>query len=167
MAAARKSRAKTAPARASRAQTPAAKTPAAGKTAAEKRAAPNKAAAKKQVPYVDYLVLGKNPYLRANECKKCGVRYFDRRNACAKCFNTEFKRVRVKSSGVVTSFTIVSYGPYVSAIVDCGGTPVKATIVGTDNTPNTVSTGMKVKLVTVPAGEKNGVEAVSFAFAPA
>ncbi len=61
----------------------------------------------------------------------------------------------------------MSFGPYTSVVVDCGGTPVKGTLVGTDNTPESVSTGMKVKLVTVPAGEKNGVEAVSFAFTPA
>ena len=65
----------------------------------------------KQIPFVDYLVLGDKPYLVANECKQCQARYFDRRNACAHCFGEEFKQVRVATKGVVTSFTIVEMGP--------------------------------------------------------
>ena len=38
-----------------------------------------------QVPMVDYLVLGDQPHLVANECEACGARFFDRRNACAAC----------------------------------------------------------------------------------
>ena len=45
----------------------------------------------KQIPLVDYLVLGDNPHLVAHECTGCGARFFDRRNACASCGNTEFK----------------------------------------------------------------------------
>src|ERR1700730_12627379 len=41
-------------------------------------------------PLVAYLVLGEPPYLRARACISCGARYFDRRNACASCFATEF-----------------------------------------------------------------------------
>ena len=78
----------------------------------------------KQIPFVDYLVLGEEPYLVANECDQCQARYFDRRNACARCFGDQFTKVKVASSGVVTSFTIVEMGPvpYVSAVVDCDGT---------------------------------------------
>ena len=36
-----------------------------------------------QIPLVDYLVLGDEPHLVANECTSCGARFFDRRNACA------------------------------------------------------------------------------------
>jgi len=122
------------------------------------------------IPFVDYLVLGKRPYLRASECKRCGARFFDRRNACASCFHTEFKRVRVKSSGVVTSFTIVATGPqpFVSAIVDCDGTSVKCTLVDVEPDPSQVELGMKVKLATYSMGvDDTGAEAIGFGFRPA
>ena len=45
-----------------------------------------------QVPLVEYLVLGDKPHLVANECTGCGARFFDRRNACAGCFGTEFRK---------------------------------------------------------------------------
>ena len=52
-----------------------------------------------QIPLVDYLVLGDDPHLVANECTSCGARYFDRRNACASCEGTEFKKVDVPDDG--------------------------------------------------------------------
>ena len=48
-----------------------------------------------QIPLVDYLVLGEDPHLVANECTSCGARYFDRRNACASCEATDFKKVDI------------------------------------------------------------------------
>ena len=141
--------------------------PAKKKPAAKKKAAKSEAA--NQIPFVDYLVLGERPYLRAHECKNCGARYFDRRNACASCFGTEFKRVRVKNRGEVTSFSIVAMGPkpYVSAIVDCGGTSVKCTLIGVDPDPEHVHLGMEVKLATYSMGtDDNGTEAIGFGFTP-
>ncbi|MFN3217119.1 MAG: Zn-ribbon domain-containing OB-fold protein [Acidimicrobiales bacterium] len=123
-----------------------------------------------QIPFVDYLVLGDEPYLQAHECTSCGARYFDRRNACASCFGTEFVPARVDDHGEVTSFTIVSMGPqpYVSAIVDCGGTSVRCTLVGVEPDPEHVTLGMKVKLVTYSMGtDAEGVEAIAFGFGPA
>ena len=134
------------------------------------KTAKKKAAAPKQIPFVDYLVLGKTPYLRANECKNCGARFFDRRNACASCFGTEFKRARIKNKGEVTSFSIVAMGPqpYVSAIVDCDGTAVKCTLIGIEPDPDHVHLGMKVKLATYSMGkDDDGVEAIGFGFTPA
>lgn len=124
----------------------------------------------RQIPFVDYLVLGDEPYLQAHECTSCGARYFDRRNACANCFGTEFAPARVDDHGEVTSFTIVSMGPqpYVSAIVDCGGTSVRCTLVGVEPDPEHVTLGMKVKLVTYSMGtDAEGVEAIAFGFGPA
>ena len=149
-------------------KTVARKKPAAKKKAPARKKAPAKAA--KQIPFVDYLVLGKTPYLRANECKKCGARFFDRRNACASCFGTEFKTARVKSKGELVSFSIVAMGPqpYVSAIVDCDGTSVRCTLVGVEPSPEHVTLGMPVKLVTYPMGkDTEGTEAISFGFTPA
>ncbi len=145
------------------------------KSAAKKKApAKKRAAAKKQVPIVDYLVLGSRPYLRAHECRSCGARFFDRRNACASCGKTEFKNARVKSSGELVAFTIVSFAapgidvPFVSGIVDCDGTSVRANVINVDPTPDNIDVGMKLKLATYSLGkDSNGVEAVGFGYEPA
>ena len=127
-----------------------------------------------QVPLVDYLVLGDSPHLTANECTKCGARYFDRRNACASCFATDFKKVAIVNEGIVRSFTIVTFAapgvpvPFVAAIIDCGGTSVRANLINVDATPEAVTLGMKVKLATYSLGlDDNGVEAIGFGFEPA
>ena len=52
-------------------------------------------------PGRDYLVLDEHPHLVANECAACGARYFDRRNACAKCFGREFTKVDIVPEGTV------------------------------------------------------------------
>ncbi|MGV0602043.1 zinc ribbon domain-containing protein, partial [Mycolicibacterium pulveris] len=55
-----------------------------------------------KIPFVDYLVLDDGePHLVAQECEKCGARFFDRRNACASCFATEFTTVPVATEGTV------------------------------------------------------------------
>lgn len=127
-----------------------------------------------QIPFVDYLQLGEHPHLVANECTKCGARYFDRRNACASCFQTEFKKVDVATSGIVKSFTIVAFAapgipvPFVSAIVDCDGTSVRGNLTNVAADPEHVTLGMKVQLTTVPIGaDEAGTEAINFAFEPA
>ena len=127
-----------------------------------------------RVPVVDYLALGDKPHLIANECTKCGARYFDRRNACASCFATEFKKATISTDGIVRSFTIVTFAapgvpvPFVAAIIDCGGTSVRANLINVDATPEAVTLGMKVKLATYSLGlDDNGVEAIGFGFEPA
>lgn len=126
-----------------------------------------------QVPIVDYLVLGNQPHLEANECTKCGAKFFDRRNACAGCFNTEFRKVAVGTEGTVRAFTIVALAapgipvPFVSAIVDCDGTSVRTNIINTPADPEHVSLGMKVRLATYTVGtDDNGVDAVGFGYEP-
>jgi uncharacterized OB-fold protein len=126
-----------------------------------------------QVPLVEYLVLGDTPHLVANECTNCGARFFDRRNACAGCFGTEFRKVDIATEGTVRAFTIVALAapgipvPFVSAVVDCGGTSVRTNIVNTPADPEHVSLGMKVRLATFPVGtDDNGVEAVGFGYEP-
>lgn len=127
-----------------------------------------------QIPFVDYLVLGDNPHLVANECTACGARFFDRRNACASCSNTEFKKAPVATQGTVRSFTIVAFAapgiptPFVSAIVDCDGTSVRTNIVNCEPDPDHVKLGMPVKLTTFGIGKDGeGTEAVNFGFEPA
>ena len=127
-----------------------------------------------QVPVVDYLALGEKAHLVANECTKCGARYFDRRNACASCFATDFKKTAISTDGIVRSFTIVTFAapgvpvPFVAAIIDCGGTSVRANLVNVDATPEAVTLGMKVRLATYSLGlDDNGVEAIGFGFEPA
>jgi uncharacterized OB-fold protein len=127
-----------------------------------------------QIPLVDYLVLnGDRPHLVAQECVNCGARYFDRRNACAKCFATEFKTVPIATEGTVRAFTIVAFAapgiptPFVAAVVDCDGTQVRANLINVEPDPEHVFDGMKVRLATQPIGaDSEGTEAVGFGFEP-
>lgn len=127
-----------------------------------------------QIPLVDYLALGDSPHLVANECLECGARFFDRRNACANCFATDFKKVAISTEGTVRAFTIVTFAapgvpvPFVAAIVDCAGTSVRANLINVDPTPEKVTLGMKVRLATYSLGtDDNGAEAIGFGFEPA
>ena len=126
-----------------------------------------------QIPLVDYLVLGDSPHLVAQECTACGARYFDRRNACAGCFATDFRQVDIATTGEVRTFTIVAYAapgipvPFVSAVIDCEGTSVRANLIEVEADPDHVSTGMKVELATYSLGvDDNGTEAIGFGFRP-
>ena len=127
-----------------------------------------------QIPLVDYLVLGDTPHLVANECTSCGARFFDRRNACAACFATDFRKVEIATEGEVRAFTIVTFAapgvpvPFVAAVVDCQGTSVRGNLLNVDPDPEHVKLGMKVRLATYSLGtDDNGVEAVGFGFEPA
>lgn len=128
---------------------------------------------KTQIPLVDYLVLGDDPHLVANECTSCGARFFDRRNACASCFGTDFGSVDVATEGELTSFTIVTFAapgvpvPFVAGVVNCDGTSVRGNIVGTEPDADHVSLGMKVRLTTFSMGvDDDGTEAIGFGFEP-
>ena len=126
-----------------------------------------------QVPLVDYLVLGDEPHLEANECTSCGARFFDRRNACASCFGTEFRKVAVATEGELQAFTIVAFAapgvpvPFVAGVVDCDGTSIRGNVINTDPDPDHVALGMKVKLATYVVGtDDDGTEAIGFGFEP-
>ena len=126
-----------------------------------------------QIPLVDYLVLGDTPHLTAHECTACGARFFGRRNACAGCSGTEFRSVAIDTSGEVKAFTIVTFAapgvpvPFVSAIVDCGGTSVRGNVINVEASPEHVALGMKVALATYTLGtDDNGIEAIGFGFEP-
>lgn len=129
----------------------------------------------KQVPIVEYLRVGSRPYLRAQECGGCGARYFDRRNACAKCGKADFVNARVSNHGVLRSFSIVHRAapgipvPYVSALVETDdGTTVRSNLVDCPADPEHVSLGMKVRLATYVAGTDDaGTECVAFGYRPA
>ena len=127
-----------------------------------------------RIPFVDYLVLEPEPHLVARECVSCGARYFDRRNACAGCFGTDFRSVDIATEGTVRSFTIVTFAapgvevPFVAAVVDCDGTSVRGNIVNCPPDPEHVSLGMKVRLTTTSMGtDDHGVEALNYGFEPA
>ncbi|HZB42626.1 MAG TPA: OB-fold domain-containing protein [Ilumatobacter sp.] len=134
-----------------------------------------KSAPSTAIPFVDYLVLDDgDPHLVANECTACGARFFDRRNACAACFGSEFRQVGVANEGMLRSFTIVAFAapgvdvPFVAGVVDCDGTSVRGNIVNCPADPEHVTLGMKVRLVTVPVGvDASGVQAINYAFEPA
>jgi uncharacterized OB-fold protein len=128
-----------------------------------------------RVPLVDYLVLDDgDPHLVAHQCTACGARYFDRRNACASCFATEFETVPIPTEGVLRTFTIVAFAapgievPFVSGVVDCGGTSVRGNLRNVEPDPDHVQTGMPLRLTTYSLGtDDRGVEAIGFAFEPA
>ena len=135
--------------------------------------ATQEASTTKQVPLVEYLVLGEQPHLVVNECTDCGARFFDRRNACASCSGTSFEKKPVGSTGDVRAFTIVSLAapgipvPFVAAVVDCDGTSVRGNVINVPPDPEHVKVGMKVKLATYPVGtDSAGTEAVAFGFEP-
>ena len=127
-----------------------------------------------RVPLVDYLRLEPEPHLVAQECSRCGARFFDRRNACARCGRTDFGTARVDSSGELRAFTIVHRAapgipvPFVSAIVKTDdGTWVRSNVVNCDPTPEAVALGMRVRLATYAIGtDDDGTEAVAFGYEP-
>ena len=120
-----------------------------------------------QIPIVDYLVLDGGPHLSARQCRNCGALYFDRRNACAKCFAAEFGAHRLADTGRVRAFTFVHRvkQPFVSAIVDLdGGGVVKANLIGFD-TPEDVAPYARVALTTFVIGtDDDGTEAIAFGY---
>ena len=127
-----------------------------------------------KIPLVNYLHLEPSPHLVASECTGCGARYFDRRNACAGCFKTDFRSVEVANEGIVKAFTIVTFAapgvpvPYVAAIMDCGGTSVRANLVNVATDPEHVTLGMKVRLAITSMGKDDkGVEGIGFGYEPA
>jgi uncharacterized OB-fold protein len=126
-----------------------------------------------RIPIVDYLVLEPEPHLRAHECKACGARFFDRRNACAACSADRFAPVDLPTEGEVTAYTIVTFAapgvdvPFVAATLDCGGTSVQANLVDVPPDPEHVRLGMPVRLTTFSMGpDAEGAEGVGFGFAP-
>ena len=129
--------------------------------------------ATKQIALVDYLVLGEKPHLQANECTSCGARFFDRRNACASCFATDFKKADVATEGVLQAFTIVAFAapgvpvPFVAGVIDCDGTSVSGNVINTEPDPEHVKLGMRVRLATYVVGaDDEGTEAIGFGFEP-
>lgn len=127
-----------------------------------------------QIPHVEYLQLGDKPHLVANECTSCGARFFDRRNACASCFATTFKKVPIATEGILKAFTIVAFAapgvpvPFVAGIVDCAGTSVRGNVINVEASPDAVKLGMKVRLTTYSLGtDDEGTEAIGFGFEPA
>ena len=126
-----------------------------------------------EIPVVDYLMLGDEPHLVANECTRCGARFFDRRNACASCYGNDFRNVDIEPSGTLSTFTIVAFAapgvpvPFVAGVVDCGGTPVRGNVVNVKPTPENIHLGMDLTLTTFPIGtDSEGTTAIGFGFEP-
>ncbi len=126
-----------------------------------------------QIPLVDYLVLLPEPHLVAQQCAACQQRYFDHRDACANCFGTEFAPVDIPNAGELVSFSIVTLArpgvptPFVAAIVDCGGTWVRANLRDVEPDPEHVRLGLAVELTTYSLGrDAGGTEAIGYAYRP-
>ncbi len=126
-----------------------------------------------QIPLVEYLVLDPEPHLVANECTSCGAHFFDRRNACASCSGTEFRKADIATTGELRAFTIVSLAapgipvPFVAGVIDCDGTSVRGNVINTPPDPDHVHVGMKVRLATQVVGTDDaGTDAIGFGFEP-
>lgn len=121
----------------------------------------------RQIPVVDYLVLDGEPHLAARRCCGCGALYFDRRNACAKCFTAAFVPHRLASTGCVQAFTFVHRvkRPFVSAIVNLdGGGVIKANLLGFD-APEDITPYVRVALTTFTVGtDDEGTDAIAFGY---
>ena len=128
-----------------------------------------------EIPIVDYLVLGKQPHLVANQCTKCPARFFNRRNACASCGEMSFEKAKVSNTGVLAAFTIVHRAaptievPYVSAIIKTDdGTSVRANVVNVEADPEHVKLGMKLALTTYEVSQDDrGTKCIAFGYEPA
>ena len=127
-----------------------------------------------QIPMVEYLVLGDEPHLEANECTACGARFFDRRNACASCSGREFTKAAIATEGEVRAFTIVTpWMPGTDALrarrsSTAAAPACAANIINTQPDPEHVTLGMKVKLTTFSIGaDTTGTEAINYGFEPA
>ncbi|HEX4397187.1 MAG TPA: OB-fold domain-containing protein [Trebonia sp.] len=128
-----------------------------------------------QVPLVAYLALGDRPHLIARQCRQCGARFFDRRNACASCGGQAgFDDVDLPDEGVLRTFTVVSVAapgvpvPYAAGVIDLAGTSVRANLVNVKPDPASLALGMRVRLSTFSMGsDAAGVEAIGFGFEPA
>jgi uncharacterized OB-fold protein len=125
------------------------------------------------VPIVSYLVLAPTPHLVAQECTQCGTRFFDRRNACASCSGTGFRSAPLGGEGTVRTFTIVHVAapgikvPFVAAIVDVGGTRVRANLINVPPDTGHVRVGLPVRLAVHSLGtDDQGTEAIGFGFEP-
>lgn len=124
-----------------------------------------------RVPLVDYLVLGEQPHIQAKRCDTCGALYFDRRNACARCFATGFSASRLSDTGQVRAYTVVHRAapnipaPYMSVVVDLdGGGAIKSNLLGVTDVQR-IRPGLRVKLATYTAGvDDDGTEAIAFGY---
>lgn len=125
------------------------------------------------IPIVGYLQLTDPPHLVATVCTTCDAYYFDRRDACASCFGTDFTTKPVSPVGTLETFTIVEVAapgvpvPFIAGVVDCDGISVRANVVDVEPTADSVPLGMPLRLVTFPIGtDDEGRTAIGFGFQP-
>jgi uncharacterized OB-fold protein len=132
--------------------------------------------APRKIPMVSYLALDDGAaHLVGQRCTHCGAIFFDRRNGCASCGETDFAAAPLASDGTLLAFTIVHRAapkvpvPYISAVVQLdGGGVIKANLVGVPSDPAAVDLGGRVHLTTfVAATDDDGNEAIGFGFTPA
>lgn len=126
------------------------------------------------VPIVGYLSLADPHHLVAITCSRCGATYFDQRDACASCFESEFTSTAVPTTGTLETFTVVEVAapgiavPYVAGVVNCGGISVRANVVNVEPKVGPIHFGMPLRLTTFPIGiDDEGRTAMGFGFEPA
>ena len=127
-----------------------------------------------RIPLVEYLALEPEPHLVAHECTSCGARYFDRRNACAGCFGTEFRDVERRDDRRAARVhdRVARRARHPGAVRrrrDRLRRHERARQRRSTSTPDPehVHVGMKVRLTTQSLGADGaGTEAIGFGFEP-
>ena len=103
-----------------------------------------------QIPLVDYLVLGDEAHLVANECTSCSARFFTRRNACASCGGTTFTKADI---GVLAAGNLMQaaegIGQQIQKQIGQTGIPVY----NVANACATGATALRTAIMSVKAGE--------------
>ena len=127
-----------------------------------------------QIPLVDYLVLGDTPHLVATTVHRLRGDVLRPPQRLRRVLRHRLQAGRRGDRGHVNTFTIVAMAapgipvPFVSAVIDCDGIPVRGNIINVEPDPDHVSTDMKVRLATFSLGEDDhGKEAIGFGFEPA
>lgn len=118
------------------------------------------------------------PQLIGSGCTGCGVVTFPRQGSCPRCSSTAMEDKRLSPTGTLWSATVQRFAPpapyiggrdfepYGVGYVELpDGVVVEGRLTTTD--PELLEIGRPMELVVVPFAERDGVELLTYAFAPA
>ena len=126
-----------------------------------------------QIPLVDYLVLTATNHTWWPRNARTAAPGSSTVATPARTASPPTSARPIATEGTVRAFTIVAFAapgiptPFVAAVVDCGGTQVRANLVNVEPDAEHVHDGMKVRLATQSIGtDSEGTEAIGFGFEP-
>jgi uncharacterized OB-fold protein len=119
---------------------------------------------------------GKEPYLAAGKCPKCGKVYFPKKDFCPLCMVEEMEDVALDNEGILYTFSIVHLGvkgfktPYVLGWVDFPKEKTRlAAQILADPTeaPEKLKPGQKLRLnIGVLRNMEDGTEIIGYRYQP-